>query len=245
MQAQVEACDDSEEAGAGAARGPHHIRIALVVGADEIAIREDNVDCRKARRRGAEQPRSPVEPPTEDVATDADGWTRSRGEPGADLFEPRREFASIHGRSHRGCHRRRIHVDLTHSREIEEKAAVANPVADPAMATGADPYLQPRLLGQPNGRYHVCVVFGKDDQLGVPIWFPAVPDRSKPCFLVVGFAATQRRQRHRIRSAPRALRSSRSRDRPDRPRAHPGPFPIPRAEASSPRPAGTARTAAP
>ena len=101
-----------------------------------------------------------MEPTAEEVAADSDRRARTRRKPGADLLQARHQLAAVYCRANRSRHRRSVDVDVTHPRQVDQQPAVTHAVANPAMAAGTNPDLQPLLLCQSHHRYDVASLSG-------------------------------------------------------------------------------------
>ena len=152
QRAQVEAGDDAEEAGPGAAGGPEQVGVLVLRGPDQLAVGGDHVDRDDVLRRPAPAAGVPALAALEQEAADADGRAVPAGEEPAALLEERPELDAALDRGRGRDDLRRLVVrELLESAEVDDQRVGADRPLRPAVPAGAYGDLPAVRLREPDG----------------------------------------------------------------------------------------------
>ena len=174
VQAVLERRDDAEVP-AAAAHAPEQIRVVVLAGGDELAVRSDEVDGEQVVDRRAVLAHQPADPAAERQAGDAGvrDDAADRGEPEELCLAV--ELAPQHARLGARRPRCRVDADALHRRQVDHEPAVAERMPADPVATGAHRDEQIALARVANGRDHVGDA-GAARDAGRPAVDRAVPD---------------------------------------------------------------------
>jgi hypothetical protein len=184
IEAQVEARDRAEEARAGAAGGPEEVRVVDLVGPHQLAVGGDHVDRLDAHAGGAVDAAVPAEAALQQVAAEGDAGAVPGREEEVALSQRDQQLVAAHARPDHCRPRLGIDLDRVQPGDVEQHAAVAQVVAGPAVAAGADSDPQALGAGLPDRGYQVRLALRLNDQVGEAGGRASVPDGGTPRLLV-------------------------------------------------------------